>query len=534
LDGVTKNRWVWSVLLCWLAAVALPPLSAQEKTDGDYASEVHRLFIADQAAREKFESHPGTTFTQAEFKDLTEGDKKRREQTRQIIDAGGLKTAQDYHDAAFIFQHGDASEDYLLAHILASAGVAKGDLESRWIAAATLDRYLQSIKQKQVFGTQYYESGSDPFTQEPYDSKLLTDDLRKTFCVSGQAEQEKNLASFNQHVRPKPFDPCAAGAGAKQETRIGSIEFFGYAGIDLKPVQTILPIHVGDPFASSSIDTLLEAKEEIKQAVMRATGREPTDSAFVCCDRDGNHFLFIGLQGQSSKAFAYSPVPTSSLRLPSEGLDVYDQAMAALFETIDRGNAGEDNSQGYYLATDPKERAVDLKMRDYALHHEDLIRQVLKSSSDVQSRIAAAELLGYVKQSQVQIDDLVAASHDPDWGVRNNVVRALYVLASSSADVAARVPAASFIEMVNSGEWTDRNKSIALLTVLTASRPPQLLAQLRSQALDSLLEMARWHTSYAIEPRRILGRIAGIDDRRLEDLTASDPEEVIIAAVKGK
>ena len=531
-----KNGWVWSFLLYWLAAVALRPLSAQEKNGGDDSNEVHCLFVADQAVREKLESHPGATFSSAEIKDLTEGDKKRRERTRQIIDAGGLKTAKDYHDAAFIFQHGDTPEDYLLAHILASAGVAKGDLESRWIAAATLDRYLQSIKQKQVFGTQYYESGNDPYTQEPYDRKLLTDDLRKTFCVRSQAEQEKALASFNQHVPPPESDPCAAEAGAKQGTRIGSIEFFGYAGMDLKPVQAALPIHVGDPFTISdgTINIYLEAKENIKQAVTRVTGREPTDIGFVCCNRDGNFFLFIGLQGSSSKAFPYNPVPTGSVRLPAEAIELYDQDMTALGEAVASGNAGEDDSQGYMLATEPKERALNLKMREYALHHEDVIREALKSSSDVKSRDVASMLLGYAKQSQRQIDDLVAASRDPDSGVRNNAVRALAVLAASSRDVAAKIPATYFIEMLNSGDWTDRNKSIALLTTLTASRPPQLLAQLRSHALDALIEMACWHTPYAIEPRMILGRIAGIDDKRLQDLTASDPEEVIIAAVKGK
>ena len=110
--------------------------------------------------------------SEADIKELTDTDKERRDRMRQIIDAGGLKTGEDYHDAAFIFQHGDAPEDYLLAHILAMVGVAKGNLESRWIGAATLDRYLQSLKQKQVFGTQYFQSGASPYTQEPYDRKL--------------------------------------------------------------------------------------------------------------------------------------------------------------------------------------------------------------------------------------------------------------------------------------------------------------------------------------------------------------------------
>jgi len=37
--------------------------------------------------------------------------------------------------------------DYLLAHVLASVAVAKGDSKSLWISAASLDRYLQLIGQ---------------------------------------------------------------------------------------------------------------------------------------------------------------------------------------------------------------------------------------------------------------------------------------------------------------------------------------------------------------------------------------------------
>jgi len=529
------NRFLLRISLCLLLIGADRSSAwAQESGIPGNSSEVHRLFTADQADREAWEKGGATlagSVSVEAFTKISDRDKQRRERTRQIIDAGGLKTAQDYHDAAFIFQHGDAPEDYLLAHILATAAITKGDLGSRWIAAATLDRYLQFIKQKQVFGTQYMQSGSDPFTQEPFDRKLLNDDLRRAFCVKARADLEKTLESLNQHLPAQSSNACLSDTGEEKEQRIGSIEFFGYAGLDLKAVQAALPIRVGDSFLPADWPA---EKEQIKQAVTHVTGHEPTNTALVCCNPDGNYYLFIGLQGKSSKAFAYNPAPTGSIRLPTEALDLYDQAMAALSDAVARGDNGEDDSQGYMLANDPKERALDLKMREYALHHEDLIRQVLKSSSDVHSREVASDLLGYAQQSQGQIDNLVAASRDPDWGVRNNATRALSVLADSSPEVAAKIPATSFVEMLNSGDWTDRNKSLALLTTLTTPRSAQLLAQLRSQALDSLVEMARWRAIYAIEPRIILARIAGMSDQRLDDLTAFDPAETIIGAIQGK
>src|SRR5215475_10363694 len=141
----------------------------------------------------------------------------RRTEAKSLLAAGELKTAQDFHDAAVIFQHGHNPDDYLLAH-LAIEAIAMGDASSKWIAAATLDRYLQSIGQKQVFGTQYTSKSylfllqhkDDPnaknspeaqqkgYTQEPLDRNLVPDDLRGDFCVPDQAAQASRKAATSK------------------------------------------------------------------------------------------------------------------------------------------------------------------------------------------------------------------------------------------------------------------------------------------------------------------------------------------------
>jgi hypothetical protein len=146
-------------------------------------------------------------------------------------------------------------------------------------------------------------------------------------------------------------------------------------------------------------------------------------------------------------------------------------------------------------------------MHEYAAQHADEIGRVLRSSADNEQRQIAAEMLGYTNQSGRQIADLVWASHDPDGGVRNNATRALVVLAKSNPKAAARIPAAGFIEMLNSGKWADRNKACELLSVLSQWRAPKLLAALRAQALESLLEMARWRSGHAYAARMLLGRV---------------------------
>lgn len=111
-------------------------------------------------------------------------DVERRGATRRLLADGRLHTGEDYRNAAFIFQHGDKPEDYLLAHTLAMIAASRGDAIGVWIAAATLDRYLHSIEKPQIFGTQF-----DP--QEPFDRELISDVLRRQLNVPPLAQQPK-------------------------------------------------------------------------------------------------------------------------------------------------------------------------------------------------------------------------------------------------------------------------------------------------------------------------------------------------------
>jgi hypothetical protein len=141
--------------------------------------------------------------------------------------------------------------------------------------------------------------------------------------------------------------------------------------------------------------------------------------------------------------------------------------------------------------------------------------------------------LGYARRSAEQIQALARASYDSDETVRNNAIRALAVLAQSNPRVAGRIPAEHFIAMLSSGSWTDRNKPGFLLDELSKRRDPKLLSQLRSRALDSLIEMARWRSrGHADFARILLGRIAGIEETHLLQLVDAGQVDQIIAALK--
>ena len=80
--------------------------------------------------------------------------------------------------------------------------------------------------------------------------------------------------------------------------------------------------------------------------------------------------------------------------------------------------------------------------------------------------------------------------------------------------------------MLNSGLWTDRNKAAAVLVQLTANRNPDLLARIRFESYDAIVEMARWtEPSHA---REILGRIGGIPEPQLQKLAWNGPVEAIV------
>ena len=96
-----------------------------------------------------------------------------------------------------MFQHGSAPDDYLLAHALAVVAISKGERGAVWISAATLDRYLQSVHQPQVFGTQFRTPDKQPATQEPYNRTLISDALRGQMGVPTEAAQEQQRHQYD-------------------------------------------------------------------------------------------------------------------------------------------------------------------------------------------------------------------------------------------------------------------------------------------------------------------------------------------------
>lgn len=175
--------------------LGIAPAAAQTAPN---QTEMARLFQADQAVRQnvKPEQYKDRAFVARMIAD----DRSRRTRAAELMRQGKLTTADDFYHAAFIFQHGSDAGDYLLAHSLAVAAIALGRKDASWIAAATLDRYLQKIGQPQIYGTQYVSGPATGPTMEPYDRTLISDALRQTLGVPVQASQQARLDQMKAAV----------------------------------------------------------------------------------------------------------------------------------------------------------------------------------------------------------------------------------------------------------------------------------------------------------------------------------------------
>lgn len=194
------------------SAWVVAQISAPNTPKPDTPSAVHRLYVEDQEDTKTIKDEA----TNAEYLQHV---KVRQKTLRAMLAVGQVTSGDDFLEAAFIFQHGDTADDILFAHILAMEAMARGTSSAKWIAAATLDRYLQFTKQPQVFGTQYIMDPTHPVhvagapfpsgrTLEPYNDSFLSDSVRTDFCVPTLAQQKQNMFNAGKWPRETMHPPC--------------------------------------------------------------------------------------------------------------------------------------------------------------------------------------------------------------------------------------------------------------------------------------------------------------------------------------
>lgn len=105
-------------------------LSAQATVSATQApkdnEELARLYREDQGDRTSQDGKP----LDGAF--VIPRDKARLARAKELYTQNRLQTGGDYYHAAMILQHGDESEDYLLAHELCVVSIARGENRAKW------------------------------------------------------------------------------------------------------------------------------------------------------------------------------------------------------------------------------------------------------------------------------------------------------------------------------------------------------------------------------------------------------------------
>ncbi len=304
-------------------------------------------------------------------------------------------------------------------------------------------------------------------------------------------------------------------AAVAQTLEVGIIDFYGLREVAEKDLRGALGVSEGaqldrEDWAASKSDVVarLEALTNVVAARIQA----------VCCD-EGKVTLYLGIQEDARTVFELHPAPQADVVLPDEIVATGERFAQAMMEAIQAGDSGDDMSQGHSLVSNPVMRAEQEKLLVYAEEYRQIIRDVLRKAADDDQRAIAAWTLGYAADKASVVDDLLYAVRDSNEVVRNNATRALAAIAQlgqAQPALGIEIPFEPFIDMLNSIEWSDRNKAGFVLRTLTETGDPELLEQLRERTLESLAEMAQWKSSgHAMAYFLILGRIAGMSDEEI-------------------
>ncbi len=118
-------------------------------------------------------------------KELAVADANHRHVVYELLAQSVITEPEDLYRAALILYHTDRKscpDIHLLAHFLAEGAVTKGYSEARYLAAATLDRYLVASGVPQRYGTQYDIDTGRVILLLPFDSST-TDEERREYDV---------------------------------------------------------------------------------------------------------------------------------------------------------------------------------------------------------------------------------------------------------------------------------------------------------------------------------------------------------------
>jgi hypothetical protein len=314
----------------------------------------------------------------------------------------------------------------------------------------------------------------------------------------------------------------------------GIIDFYGLRSVSAEKVRSVITIKAGDDWAKVS-----ESMEKNRRLLKTLPNVEDASISLVCCDNaSGKTIVFIGIREKGVSVLTFRAAPKGSIRLPENIQRAGAEFQTAFTQAIAGRDFSEDASQGHSLANNKNVRSAQEKFITLAAENLAVLRSVLRESSVSGMRALAAQIIAYTKDKREITNDLLFAAGDENESVRNNAIRALILIAeyaSANPQLKIEIPADDFIKMLDSIDWTDRNKSLGVINALTKKRDSALLDKLKKNSLASLAEMARWKSSgHAQAAFYILGRVASFSETEIDELWNSADRESQVKTILEK
>ncbi len=132
-----------------------------------------------------------------EWSKISKRDAKRRKRVGEIFGEGCFHVGQDYDHAALIYQHGDTPDHFYQAFIWALKASELGVVDAKQFSALAIDRYLNSIGKKQLFGSQAMKFNGC-FCMVPVEP-TFPDATRQNYAGFSLIDKYNWIASLNEN-----------------------------------------------------------------------------------------------------------------------------------------------------------------------------------------------------------------------------------------------------------------------------------------------------------------------------------------------
>lgn len=129
---------------------------------------------------------------------VSKKDSLRRVRVYELLDSNKVRTAQDYYNAAMIFQHGSDTIASGMAVKMMRKAIKLDPTINKWLLAAAIDRDLMRKGEPQIYGTQYTRKNGGPWKRYKIDTTVITDQERIEFGVETLAEQREKVKRMNK------------------------------------------------------------------------------------------------------------------------------------------------------------------------------------------------------------------------------------------------------------------------------------------------------------------------------------------------